>query len=365
MFRPDSAQLSAQRRAIAARFAIDSTALSLEPLGQGLINTTLCVTSGTQRYVLQAINAGVFPEPWHLVRNLRRLGEHLDARPDVDLVVPRLIPTREGQDALLDAQGQVWRMTGFVAGTRTLRVLESRAQAHEVGRALGRFHRAFATLDPAQIALALPGFHDTPAVFQQLQAASAHYLAQPDEAALIEHALDFAAARRALAEVLSRAEQQGRIARRIVHGDPKLDNLLFAEDSDRVVALIDLDTVQPGLILHDLGDCLRSCCNRQGEAGKAPTFDLDAGAAILRGYAGEASALLSTEERELLPEAIALLPFELGMRFLADHLAGDRYFRVQARGENLRKARAQFALVADIERQQAALRQRVADSFPV
>jgi hypothetical protein len=55
----------------------------------------------------------------------------------------------------------------------------------------------------------------------------------------------------------------------------------------------------------------------------------------------------------LLFAAIRLIPFELGLRFLTDHLQGDRWFRVSAPGQNLAKARIQFALVADIERKEA------------
>jgi hypothetical protein len=50
-----------------------------------------------------------------------------------------------------------------------------------------------------------------------------------------------------------------------------------------------------------------------------------------------------------------LLPFELGTRFLTDHLKGDLYFKVSRRGENLERASRQFDLVRDIERQQERL----------
>jgi Ser/Thr protein kinase RdoA (MazF antagonist) len=151
---------------------------------------------------------------------------------------------------------------------------------------------------------------------------------------------------------------------RVTHGDPKLDNLLFAADADRALCLIDLDTVQPGLVHHDIGDCLRSCCNRRGEsADGAVRFDLDTCGAILGGYADAAAGLLSADEIPLLYAAIRLLPLELGIRFLTDHLQGDRWFRVREHGQNLAKARVQLALVADIEARQAAIEDLVRRAF--
>jgi len=353
----------ATARAMAERFALDGPVRGVEPLGRGLINATFRVDTAARRYVLQAINPAVFPDPPRLVRNLRRLAAHLDAHPQVGTRLPRLVPTHEGADWVSEASGRLWRLTDFIEGTTSLTHLATPAHACAVGRALGRFHRAFADLDPARLELALPGFHDTPAVLARLQALSADSDPGADPSGALTACLDFVGQRQALAGVLSEAERAGAIRRRVVHGDPKLDNLLFDAEGAEVAALIDLDTVQAGLVLHDLGDCLRSCCNRQGEAGEGARFALDLAAAILRGYAEVAGALLNRAERTLLPEALRLLPFELGMRFLADHLEGDRYFRVRERGENLRKARVQFDLVADIERQDAAIHRLVAELF--
>ena len=51
-----------------------------------------------------------------------------------------------------------------------------------------------------------------------------------------------------------------------------------------------------------------------------------------------------------------LMTFENGMRFLADHLNGDKYFRIHRPGQNLDRARTQFALLADMEKHQEEMR---------
>jgi Ser/Thr protein kinase RdoA (MazF antagonist) len=251
----------------------------------------------------------------------------------------------------------------------TLARIETRDQARELGSALGRFHRLAGSIPAGRLGIALPGFHRTPDYLGRLEAARRRPpldgLCTPESVA---DPLAFVAARPGLAGVLERARASGTIPERVIHGDPKVDNILFHRESGRALALIDLDTVQPGLVQHDLGDCLRSSCNRVGESpdgAPAARFDLGLCAEILGAYGAEAGDLLAPADLALVYDSIRLLPFELGVRFLADHLEGDRWFRVTHRGQNLHKARVQLALVADIECKEREIRAIVADAFGV
>lgn len=353
-----------RHRALAAQFAIAPPLGAIAPLGGGLINDTFSLEAGGQRYVLQRINGTVFPDPAQIMANLRMLAAHLvelAARGESVPRLPALIATRDGADTVRDGDGSVWRLLEFIPDAVTLPRLATLTQARAVGALLGRFHRAVASLPIARLGDSLPGFHATPAYLARLETVVTHADCRTPA---IRAALAFVRARQTLAEVLDRAWRSGRIVRRITHGDPKLDNILFTRDGRQALALIDLDTVQPGLIQHDLGDCLRSCCQRSAPDGTGARFARSLCAGILTGYAGEMRALLTVADIALFYDAIRLLPFELGIRFLADHLEGDRYFRVAAQGENLRRAEAQFALVADIERQESALRALIARCFP-
>lgn len=352
-------------RAIAARFAIEPPPDAIEPLGRGLINDTFSLNAGGRRYVLQRINGAVFPDPERIISNLRVLGEHLAGQVDAGLRLPALIATRDGAFSLRDAAGDCWRLIEFIPDTVTLERIVDDGQAREVGAVLGRFHRLTESLPCERLGLSLPDFHATPVYLQRLLTLTEQAGTTHDDDPDIRAGLDFVATRHGLAGVLDEAQRDGRLRLRATHGDPKLDNILF-DDDGRAIALIDLDTVQPGLIQHDLADCLRSCCNQCGESADGDAvvrFDLALGGAILDGYAQEMRGLLTAADIDLLYDAIRLMPFELGLRFLTDHLAGDRYFRVSERGENLRKAGIQFALVADIERQEAAIRALIAATF--
>ncbi len=346
---------------VAARYA--NGAVRVEPLGRGLINETFLVSTDSRRFVLQRINRRVFPDPAAIMANLRVLTDHVRRiGAACPLRLPGILPTREGADFHRDEAGEFWRALDYIEDTRSLPALEYPGQAEEVGRALGRFHALAGGIDPGLLRDTLPGFHIAPDYLARFDAVAAQPRREPDTTEL-RHALDFVAARRAGISALELAKQRGLLELRVVHGDPKLDNVLFDASARRAVSLIDLDTVKPGLVHYDIGDCLRSCCNRGGEAeqGARAAFDLELCRAILRGYLAEARAFLSAADRECLYDAIRLLPFELGLRFLTDHLEGDVYFRVETPGQNLRRARAQFRLAESVERQEGRIRELIGE----
>ncbi len=348
---------------IAAAFAIDPPVGPVARLGKGLINDTFRIESGSGPCVLQRINRRVFPDPERIMANLAVLADHLAG---VDgLRVPDLIPARDGRPFFCDSDGEVWRLMELIPDAVNLPRIETPRQAGQAGTALGRFHRLTRDLDPTRLALILPGFHRTPDYLARLMAVrdALGPLGLDPESERLAARVD---TRSELADRLERAHAAGRIPLRVTHGDPKLDNILFHRGDGRALALVDLDTVQPGLIQHDLGDCLRSCCNRLGESPEGADrvrFDLDLCTDILTAYAAETRDFLTPGDVAAIYDSIRLMPYELAIRFLTDHLEGDRYFRVDRRGRNLDKARVQLDLLADIESQERAIRRTIATLF--
>ncbi len=348
---------------IIQRFAITRGPLTIEPLGRGLINDTFLVAAETGQWVLQRLNDQVFANPERIMTNLSSLVAHVAHKGMGNLNLPELARTVEGETWTRDEEGAAWRLLSFIPG-RPLGQIASDLQAAEVGRVLGAFHRSVSDLDPAHLEVTLPGFHVTPNYLRAFDRVKREAVMSPQLG--LEEALAFVAARRTGLDVLELAQAGGLIPQRVIHGDPKLDNLVFDLAGQRALALIDLDTVQPGLILHDLGDCLRSCCNRRGESASFETpvaFDLDVCRPLLHAYADQTQGLLGPAEVQLLYAAIRLIPLELGLRFLTDHLQGNRWFRITAPGQNLAKAQVQFALVADIERKEQEIQGIIAGCF--
>jgi Ser/Thr protein kinase RdoA (MazF antagonist) len=160
------------------------------------------------------------------------------------------------------------------------------------------------------------------------------------------------------ATILEDAKRAGILSLQPVHGDPKVDNFLFG-DQDEALGLLDLDTVAIGLVHYDLGDCLRSCCNRTLEADRTlhpATFDLELCRAVLGGYFSEPDKQLKKEELSFIFDGVLLICFELGVRFFTDYLRGNLYFKVQQDDDNILRAFKQFQLTDDIARQEQEIR---------
>jgi Ser/Thr protein kinase RdoA (MazF antagonist) len=171
--------------------------------------------------------------------------------------------------------------------------------------------------------------------------------------------MDFINRRKEFASVLENAKADGKLPLRIIHGDPKVSNVMIDTRTGLAVSIVDLDTVKPGLLHYDIGDCLRSCCNPLGEDPGTPDgvrFEPELCRALLRGYFSVAGGFLTKYDYEFIYDSIRLVAYELGVRFFADYLEGDVYFKVKDREHNLRRALVQFRLVESIESQAQALR---------
>jgi len=356
---PDAALL----QAVAESFDLPGAVAAIEPLGNGNVNGTWRVRlreAGEGSYVLQRLNTAVFRQPRLVMANIAAVADHVERRLAAGNPDPEGRPWRmpavvngEGGVPWLEREHGFWRMLTYLEGTRSVDTLESPAQAREVGAALGLFHALIHDLPAAELADTLEGFHVTPRYLEQFQRVLAS--SGRERCGRCRAAIAFVAEREQRAGVLEEALAAGRLQLRPIHGDPKINNLLLCRESGRAVALIDLDTVKPGLVHYDIGDCLRSACNPAGEESldiDSVVFDLALAERVLDGYLTAARGFLSEADLEAIPAAIALLPFELGLRFLTDHLAGDRYFRIERPGHNLDRALVQFQLARSVEAQQ-------------
>jgi len=358
--------------ALAAGFAIEGPIRAVEPLGNGNINNTYLVSSaGGCRYVLQRLNSHVFKQPELVMANLLAVTRHSQvqlAAGGLEVgrrwLLPQALPT-VGGDADLEAaeryclrQGSdVWRMITFVDRARSYDSVQSIAHAIEVGRALGTFHSLIHDLPIDRLADTLVGFHITPCYLSS-------YLkllqtCQHDGCKDRKSCIDFVAARQHRVGVLEQAKQQGLLIQRPIHGDPKVNNVMIDVESGKAVALVDLDTVKPGLVHYDIGDCLRSGCNPAGEEYTSLNdvcFDLDLCLAMLSGYLPLARQFITPLDIEYLYDAIWLITFELGLRFFSDYLAGNIYFKCHHARQNLDRALGQFRLLESIESQEKKIR---------
>jgi Ser/Thr protein kinase RdoA (MazF antagonist) len=342
---------------------VNGSVIEVREFGNGNINDTYLVTTDINeenQFVLQRINTQVFKKPKLIMQNMRAFTEHMRrrAREEAHLwVMPRVLSARDGRDYFLDGDQNFWRAISYVPGARSFDTILDLDHAREVGYALGTFQHLISDMPIESLADTLEGFHILPRYLQNFDKIFSmngfHANAE------VRYGLDFIAARREWAHVLEDAKQGGKLPLRPVHGDPKVNNVMIEQSTGRAISLVDLDTVKPGLIHYDIGDCLRSGCNPLGEESEqweAVHFEPEIGEAILTGYLTQARHFLTEADYEYLFDSIRLMAFELGVRFFTDHLAGNVYFKVKHTEHNLQRALVQFKLTESIEAHEKDIR---------
>lgn len=362
-----------QFHAAAQQFTPSGQILDVRPHGSGNVHDTFLVTveAPEERFILQRLNTRVFREPELVMGNLRLCTNHVHRRlqgggfePGRRWEMARVLPARDGRDYCIDRQGHYWRALSLIDRARTFDTIQDPEQAREVGYGLGRFHRLLSDLLPERLADTLPGFHVTPGYLRHYDRVQEKHRAPAS--AEVAHCLVFIERRRDWVHVLERARQQGRLRLRPIHGDPKVNNIMLDTATGRAVAMVDLDTVKPGLVHYDIGDCLRSGCNPLGEETgrwQEVRFDPELCRAILRGYLSQARDFLTAADYDYLFDAIRLIAFELGLRFFTDYLAGDVYFKAHRPAHNLARALVQFRLTESIESQEKTVRHIIRDEI--
>lgn len=329
--------------------------------GKGHINDTFCVYIQTHegdgaRYILQRINTDVFKKPDELMENIVGVTDYLrniviKSGGDPARETMTVLRTKENKTYFTDSCGKAWRVYPFVEGTICLQTAETPQLFHAAARAFGRFQRLLAEYPADTLHETIEYFHDTRVRFQNFKKAlEADKLGRAKN---VQKEIEFVLAREDDCGVLMNLLDAGELPLRVTHNDTKLNNILIDKKSGEGVCVIDLDTVMPGLSLHDFGDSIRFGANHSAEDEKdleRVEFDLPLFETYAQGFLSAAGGALTVKEKEYLPWGAKLMTLECGMRFLTDYLEGDTYFKVKREEQNFDRCRTQFKLVADMER---------------
>ena len=352
--------------AAVAAFPYEGEIVRLEPFGSGHINDTYAVwVQGEAQprlaYILQRLNTNVFKKPREVMGNIVGVTEFLHGKIEADGRCARrhvlhFIKTTQGETAFYDTEGMPWRSYHFIENSFCYEKSPTVDALYHSARAFGDFLCSLREYPAHTLHETIPGFHDTRRRVQALREAVAEDTA--GRAAACRADIDFALAREKDAALLMDMLDRGELPLRVTHNDTKLNNVLFDSDTGEAVCIIDLDTIMPGLSLNDYGDSIRfgatTAAEDEPDLAKV-NFSLELFEAYTRGYLETAGPALTAAEKQLLPQGARLLTLECGIRFLADYLSGDTYFKTEHPRHNLERCRTQFKLVADMEREMQAM----------
>lgn len=329
----------------------------IQPFGNGHINDTYAITdlSGVRRWILQRVNHHVFPRIEVLQRNVAIVSDTLRQRleaegdPEAERKYLYFYPRLDEPEMNYYHDGEnYWRICRFIPDSMSMSELTPQA-AHFAGEAFGQFEEMLSGIPEGVLGDTIVNFHSMPWRLQQLRDAVA---ADPvGRAAGVQDILEEIWRREEDMLLQERLHAEGKLPKRTIHCDTKVDNVLF-DRSGRVLCVVDWDTVMPGYILSDVGDFIRSGVNyaAEDEADLSKIgVNMEIYRAFVEGYLSTAGKFLTPTERSLIAYGGRLMTYMQTVRFLADYIDGDKYFKVQHPEHNLQRTRAQLRYLQCLE----------------
>ena len=348
-----------QLQIIAEKFNIQGKVISIDEIKRGYINRTYKVETLSEnnhihKYILQRINTNVFPDVESLMSNFQLTTEHLSHNLSMPGnhtrgTVQTLRLTKDGKPFLKN-NSSVWRMMTYFDNVYSLDIPNNPDVFYYAGVSFGRFMKVMSSVDPSEIKEVIPNFHNTKSRYIDLENAISRNVQNRVDGVKAE--IDFIRARAELFGKITDALEAGAIPTRICHNDCNLNNILFDNDTNLPVAIIDLDTVMPSSPLYDFGDSMRIGTNTAKDDEKdlsKVSCNLQYYEAYANGYLEACGEILTIKELELLPYASLIITAEDGIRFLMDYINGDTYYHIDYSGQNLDRARTQLKLLEDME----------------
>lgn len=342
------------------QYGFSGSVKEIKPITVGHINDTFVVEydveGKTEKYLLQWINHNVFKNPVAVMENVVGITEHIKkkialAGGDTEREVLTVFKTSAGENYVVAEDGGYWRVYNFVDHSYSLDGVSGSEDFKMAAFAFGNFQKQLADYPIETLKDTIPNFHNTASRFNDFKIALEENVSGRKNEAKEE--IKFVLDREKDCHVLTDLMKKGELPLRVTHNDTKLNNVLFDKETNKPLCIVDLDTVMPGSSLYDFGDSIRFGANTGAEDEKdlsKISLDLDLFKAYVEGYLASAGSSLTENEITYLPFAAKLLTLECGMRFLADFINGDVYFKTEYPEHNLVRARTQFKLVSDIEK---------------
>lgn len=355
---------------IASSFKINGKVTGTEKINIGHINTTYRIyTDGDDDYVLQKINTDIFKDPYKLTENILAVTSFLGkkialAGGNTKRETLTLIETVDGGYLYLHKENNgatgYYRLYIFIDDATNYSTAVKPGLFYNSAVAFGRFQKMLSDFPAETLHETIKNFHNTPSRFNDFMLSVEKNAS--GRASEVTEEINFVKDHKAFCSVITDKIESGLIPLRVTHNDTKLNNIMMDDSTGKGICVIDLDTVMPGSLLYDFGDSIRFGASSAAEDEKdldKVYMDLNLFEEYTKGFLSEAKDNMNETELLMLPEGAMMMTLECGMRFLADHIDGDKYFSLHYEGQNLDRARTQFKLVKDMEQKLSAMKEIV------
>lgn len=318
--------------------------------GNGHINYTYRVAlENGEELIVQKINSYVFKEPIKVMHNIKEINLHVEDKvSEGDCAIISFLTAKSGENYVV-LDGDYWRVCHFVKDSITYDFVENSKVLPSAGYAFGRFQAMLADLSLDTLHETIPDFHNTR---KRLDSFFEVVAKDPlGRAKDIQKEISFFTEHKKLAGRLDEMLEAGKLPLRVTHNDTKYNNILMHKHTGEPLCVVDLDTVMPGLAMHDFGDAIRFAANTAAEDEPDLSkvgLNIEHYRAFTKGFMAACQGFLTEAEIETMALGAITITIELASRFLADHINGDKYFRIHRENHNLDRARCQIKLAQDM-----------------
>jgi len=349
-----NAQTLETLKTVSAQYELPGTLLEYAHCNNGHINDTYHVKylngdEPVDEYIFQKINGFVFKEPLKVMGNIKEITTHVKARKSTaDCDIISYFDNREGRNFTV-LEGNYWRVCHYVRNSVSHETAEDPKVLRSAGYAFGRFQQLLSDLPMDRLHDTIPDFHNTRKRMDDFfEMVDRDPLGKAKE---VTEDIRFFARNREIASKLICMQEAGELPLRVTHNDTKYNNILMDKTTCEPLCVIDLDTVMPGLSMYDFGDAIRFAANTavEDEADLSKVgLNMVNYEEFTSGFILASRDFLSEKEIENMALGAIVITIELASRFLADHLDGDKYFRIHRPNHNLERARCQIKLAQDM-----------------
>lgn len=346
------------------QFKHESTFQDTEAIDSGHINNTYLVYTqdpASPDYILQKINSAVFKNIPELIQNKILVTDFLRAKSGDEEKenIIRLIPTLAGENYYIDSNKDYWNLMVFIPDSGVYLMAKSTKIAAEAGRLFGEFFYLLNDFEANKLSETIPRFHDMDHRIAQFE--NSINQANAERLVLAQDSIEFVIKNKEKMLLLQELKNKGGLPLRATHNDTKLSNALF-DMKGKGLAVIDLDTLMPGLVHYDFGDSVRTICSsaEEDEADLENVYFLPENfKAFAGGFLNACKSILNEEEITHLVLGTNYMVFIMGLRFLTDYLNRDIYYKTNYPSHNLVRAKNQFALLKSMQLHQKEMQEIV------
>ena len=340
----------------------------IKRFGGGHIHTTYCLTNRAtgKKYIVQQLNTifdiAAIDHNLQLFEQAQAQAQSKGFLPPHWKTISYLNVRESSNKVYYDEKAMAWRIMNFVPGEIQIFnsfsevSLEDRQDtAISLGEAIANFRRMLGSVEIQSWKEPLPNFHNLEYHLEYLDAVLRYEevilnLSQdasrkakkqdriireyPGGAKRIDNLLRKIQERRSSVAELDELESVVR------HNDLFINNAVFIRNKGtqklECVSFIDLDTIQRGNELGDLGHALYSAGNPAGEEPEDiddVTIDKEVVVNIIKGYLGKIAEFYGAEKVKMLRKYVfktfQIAVYEECIRYFADALVGNEYYRLE------------------------------------